>query len=84
MRDMFAQAVNQLFAIQPGGHGDITRTHVLWTVSRHLPYVSSPLLYHGRVYAVKNGGLASCYERAGKADLAAQHRRLARSGGRGK
>ncbi|MDR3405281.1 MAG: PQQ-binding-like beta-propeller repeat protein [Chthoniobacter sp.] len=62
MRDMFAQAVNQLFAIQPGGHGDITKTHVLWTVSRHLPYVSSPLCYHGRVYAIKNGGLASCYD----------------------
>jgi outer membrane protein assembly factor BamB len=67
MRDMFAQAVNQLFAIQPGGHGDITKTHVLWTVSRHLPYVSSPLCYDGRIYAIKNGGLASCYEaRTGK------------------
>jgi outer membrane protein assembly factor BamB len=67
MRDMFAQAVNQLFAIQPGGHGDITRTHVLWSVSRHLPYVSSPLCYNGRVYAIKSGGLASCYEvRTGK------------------
>lgn len=62
MRDMFSQAVNQMFAIQPGGHGDITKTNVLWSVSRHLPYVSSPLWYHGRVYAVKNGGLASCYD----------------------
>jgi outer membrane protein assembly factor BamB len=62
MRDMFAQAVNQLFAIQPGGRGDITRTKVLWSVSRHLPYVSSPLCYQGRVYAIKNGGLASCYD----------------------
>jgi outer membrane protein assembly factor BamB len=35
---------------------------VLWTVARHLPYVSSPLCYHGRVYAIKNGGLASCYD----------------------
>jgi outer membrane protein assembly factor BamB len=62
MRDMFSQAVNQLFAIRPGGHGDITDTHVLWQVSRHLPYVSSPLCYHGRVYAIKNGGMASCYD----------------------
>jgi len=62
MRDVFSQAVNQLFAIQPGGHGDITNTHVLWKESRHLPYVSSPLCYNGRVYAIKNGGLASCYE----------------------
>jgi outer membrane protein assembly factor BamB len=62
MRDMFSQAVNQLFAIKPGGHGDITKTHVVWTIGRHLPYVSSPLDYHGRVYCVKNGGLASCYD----------------------
>ncbi|WP_165920181.1 outer membrane protein assembly factor BamB family protein [Chthoniobacter flavus] len=62
MRDMFSEAVNQMFAIRPGGHGDITKTNVLWSVSRHLPYVSSPLLYDGRVYAVKNGGLASCYD----------------------
>ncbi len=62
MRDMFAQAVNQLFAIKPGGHGDITETHVLWKVSRHLPYVSSPLCFNNRVYTFKNGGLASCYD----------------------
>ena len=62
MRDMFAQAVNQLFAIKPGGHGDITDTHVMWKVSRHLPYVSSPLCMNNRVYAIKNGGLASCYD----------------------
>jgi outer membrane protein assembly factor BamB len=62
MRDMFAQAVNQMFAIQPGGHGDITKTNVLWSVAKYLPYVSSPLCYNGRVYAVKSGGLASCYD----------------------
>ena len=62
MRAMFAEAVNHLFAIRPGGHGDITDTHVTWKVTRHLPYVSSPLCYHGRVYAIKNGGMASCYD----------------------
>ena len=62
MRDMFAQAENQLFAIKPGGKGDITASHVLWKVGRHLPYVSSPLCYDHRVYTIKNGGLASCYD----------------------
>ena len=62
MRDVFDRATNQLFAIKPGGHGDITDTNVMWKVSRHLPYVSSPLCYHDRVYAIKNGGLASCYD----------------------
>lgn len=61
-RDMFAQAENQLFAIRPGGRGDITNTNVAWKESRHLPYVSSPLCYNGRVFAIKNGGMASCYD----------------------
>ena len=62
MRGMFAKAVNQLFAIKPGGRGDITETHVAWQVSRQLPYVSSPLALNGRVFTMKNGGLASCYD----------------------
>ena len=62
MSDMFAQAANQLFAIKPGGSGDVTDSHVMWKVSRHLPYVSSPLCFNHRVYAFKNGGLASCYD----------------------
>jgi outer membrane protein assembly factor BamB len=62
MSSMFTQAVNQLFAIRPGGKGDITGTHVVWQVSRHLPYVSSPIYSGGRVFSMKNGGLFSCYE----------------------
>jgi outer membrane protein assembly factor BamB len=62
MRSMFAKAVNQLFAIKPGGKGDITESHVLWQVTRQLPYVSSPLAINGRVFTMKNGGLASCYD----------------------
>lgn len=61
MRSMFAKAVNQLFAIKPGGSGDITESHVAWQVSRQLPYVSSPVAVNGRVFTMKNGGLASCY-----------------------
>ena len=61
-RGMFARAENQLFTIKPGGQGDITATHLLWKTNKHLPYVSSPLGYHGRIYAMKNGGLASCYD----------------------
>ena len=62
MRDMFAKAGNAVLAIRPGGQGDITATHLAWKVTRSLPYVSSPLFHQGRVFTVKNGGLASCYE----------------------
>jgi outer membrane protein assembly factor BamB len=62
MREMFAKAGNAVLAIRPGGRGDITVSHVAWKQSRSLPYVCSPVLHEGRLYTVKNGGLASCYE----------------------
>jgi outer membrane protein assembly factor BamB len=62
MRELFAKAGNALLAIRPGGKGDLTTTHVAWKSTRSLPYVSSPLYYKGRVYTVKNGGLASAYD----------------------
>ena len=68
MRDMFAKAGNAVLAIRAGGSGDITASHLLWKSTRSLPYVSSPLYYEGRLYTVKNGGLASCYDaRTGQA-----------------
>jgi outer membrane protein assembly factor BamB len=62
MRSMFAKAENQLFAIKPGGRGDISRTHVVWSQMKHLPYVFTPVIANGRVFTVKGGGLASAYE----------------------
>ena len=62
MREMFAKAGNAMLAIRPGGKGDVTTTHVAWKATRSLPYVCSPVLHDGRLYTVKNGGLASCYD----------------------
>ncbi|MSU20686.1 MAG: pyrrolo-quinoline quinone [Pedosphaera sp.] len=60
--EIFARAENALFAVRPGGRGDITETHLAWKETRGLPYVPSALFYDGRVYVVKNGGMVSCYE----------------------
>jgi outer membrane protein assembly factor BamB len=58
---------NVLAAVKPGGRGNVTATHVAWTFSRGLPYVPSPLAYRGRVYIVKDGGMASSFDaRTGK------------------
>jgi outer membrane protein assembly factor BamB len=62
MAEMFAKAGNAVLAIRSGGKGDITATHLAWKATRSLPYVCSPVYYQGRLYTVKNGGLASCYE----------------------
>lgn len=54
-----AKARNLLLAVKPGGRGDITASHVAWTYQRALPYVPSPLIYDGRIYFVRDGGLMS-------------------------
>jgi len=62
MAEMFVKAGNAVLAIRPGGKGDLTATHLAWKSTRSLPYVCSPVYYQGRLYTVKNGGLASCYD----------------------
>jgi outer membrane protein assembly factor BamB len=59
MQVIFERAHNVLLAIKPGGEGDITATHVLWRHEKHLPYIPSPLVYEGRLYLVKDGGILS-------------------------
>ena len=67
MRDMFAKANNAVIALKAGAKGNVSEGQLAWSTGRSLPYVSSPLAYQGRVYTMKNGGLASCYElRTGK------------------
>jgi outer membrane protein assembly factor BamB len=46
-----------VIAIKPGGTGDITQSHVLWTQTRHVPFCSSPLYTHGRIFTVRDTGI---------------------------
>src|SRR5437016_3829085 len=57
-----AKGENVLVAVKPGGRGNITQTHVAWKATRGLPYVASPLLYEGRIYCIKNGGMISSFD----------------------
>lgn len=52
-----AEGENMAIAVEPGGEGDITKTHVAWKFTKGLPYVASPLLYEGRLYFVRDGGI---------------------------
>lgn len=51
-------------AIQGGGSGDVTKTHVLWNLqkSKAPSNVCSPLLTNGRLFLLKRGGLSSCFD----------------------
>ena len=57
-----AKAENVLIAVKPGGHGDISASHVAWKYGRGLPYVPSPLFYDGRIYLVRDGGMISSFD----------------------
>jgi len=54
----------QLWAVKVDGTGDVTATHVLWTVMRGIPAKPSPVLHDGLVYVVDDNGVASCFDAA--------------------
>ena len=50
-------------AIRPGGSGDVTATHVAWSVSRGSPFVPSPLLLGDVLYLVNDmQSIVTAYE----------------------
>jgi outer membrane protein assembly factor BamB len=59
---IFELAQNTLVALRPGPDGQAPR--VIWQYKRGLPYVSSPLVYRGRLFLVKDGGVATLLEAA--------------------
>jgi len=53
-----------LIGVRGDGSGDVTATHRLWTVSRRMPYVPSPLWADGLLFIVEDFGIASCVDAA--------------------
>jgi outer membrane protein assembly factor BamB len=58
----FAKIESALVAVRLGGKGDLTKEPFVWKEKAALPEVPSPLAYQGRLYLVKNGGIASCFD----------------------
>jgi outer membrane protein assembly factor BamB len=51
-----------LLAVRPDGTGDITKTHVAWTLQRGAPLTPSPLIVGDELYLVSDFGIASCVD----------------------
>ena len=49
-------------AIRPGGRGDVSSTHVVWTIPTGAPYVSSLLHYQGIVYMANDVGVLTAVD----------------------
>jgi outer membrane protein assembly factor BamB len=68
---------NSVFALKPGGSGDVTHTHVLWKKTKGLPYVPSGLVYKGQYVLVKDGGFLTAYDARTGREVYVQERAVA-------
>lgn len=51
-----------MMAVRVDGKGDVTETHVAWTLAKGAPHAPSPLLVGDELYIVSDGGIASCLD----------------------
>lgn len=48
--------------VKTGGKGDITQSHKLWTATKFAPDCPTPVVYEGKVYTIRDDGMASCFD----------------------
>jgi outer membrane protein assembly factor BamB len=54
--------IPSFMAVRPDGTGDVTRTHVAWTLMRGAPLTPSPLVIDNDLYIVSDNGIALCLD----------------------
>jgi len=52
----------ELLAVRPDGTGDVTRTHIAWSLKRGAPLTPSPLVVGDELYLVNDAGIATCID----------------------
>jgi outer membrane protein assembly factor BamB len=51
-----------LIAVRTDGTGDVTKTHIAWTLRRAAPHTPSPLLVGDELYVINDLGIATCLD----------------------
>ena len=51
-----------LYAIKPGGQGDVTETHVAWSSDEWVPDICSPVSNGDLLFTLMTSGLLTCYD----------------------
>lgn len=51
-----------MYAIRPDGQGDVTESHVAWTIRSAVPHNPSPLVVGDELYFVSDRGIATCVD----------------------
>jgi outer membrane protein assembly factor BamB len=53
-----------MLAVRIDGDGDVSDTHIEWTVTKGIPAKPSPILSAGLIYVIDDTGVASCIDAA--------------------
>lgn len=63
------RGVQPIYAIKPGGQGDITpkgdettSKYVAWSTKRGGPYIPTPIIYRDQLYVLLNNGVLAAYD----------------------
>ena len=51
-----------LLAVRTDGTGDVTKTHIAWTLHRAVPHTPSPILVGDELYVISDLGVATCLD----------------------
>ena len=51
-----------IYAIKPGGTGELTSQALAWSTDRGAPYTGTPIVYDGLLYALTDNGILSAYD----------------------
>jgi outer membrane protein assembly factor BamB len=49
-----------VLTVRSGGKLDVTSSQVMWRQTKAVPEIPSPLVWQGRLYLIRSGGLLSC------------------------
>ena len=58
----YPPAGRPIYAIRPGGSGDIAPSALAWSTQNGAPYTGTPLVHDGIVYACTDNGILSAYD----------------------
>jgi len=53
---------HHILAIKPDGHGNVTKSKIVWRTNRGVSYVPSPISVGDYFFVVSDGGVAHCFE----------------------
>jgi len=51
-----------VLAVRPDGTGDVTKSHIVWSLKRGAPLTPSPLLVEEDLYVISDSGIATCLD----------------------